>query len=69
MSMSIKRQPQPEPLQADLRAREKQCERAQDANALASGSKSPQQLRRENEAFGPLAAYGAVRLFASRSLG
>jgi hypothetical protein len=65
--MNVK--PQPKSLHAGQRAGEKQASRDGDARALASGRRSPQQLRRENEAFAPLAAHGVVRLYASRSLG
>jgi hypothetical protein len=56
---------------ARIRSRvgEKQASRDADARALATGHRSVQQLRRENEAFAPLAAHGVVRLHASRSLG
>lgn len=67
--MSVKPQPQPEPLNVGMRAREKQASRDADARALESGRRSPQQLRHENESFAPLANRGAVRLYASRSLG
>jgi hypothetical protein len=67
--MSVKRHPQPEILHPQARAREKQASREADAHVLASGRRSPRQLRSENEAFAPLAARGAVRLYASRSLG
>jgi len=67
--MNIKRQPQPERLNSQSRASEKQASREVDARALASGRRSTQQLCRENEAFAPLAARAKVRLSASRSLG
>lgn len=67
--MSVKRDLQSEILHSQARAGEKQASREADARALASGRRSPRQLRSENEAFSPLVARGAVRLYASRSLG
>jgi hypothetical protein len=67
--MSVKQYPQPESLNSQARAREKQTSREADTQALSLGRRSPQGLRRENEAFAPLAAHAAVRLYASRSLG
>lgn len=56
-------------LDADERAREKQASRLADVLALASGQKSADQLRQENEVFGPLARLARPNLAASRSLG
>jgi hypothetical protein len=42
---------EPERLDPKKRAREKQCSREEDARALASGEKSPEQLQRENGDF------------------
>lgn len=41
------------PFDPDERARQKQASRDDDARALASGSKSREQLKRENSAFRP----------------
>jgi hypothetical protein len=51
------------------RAGEKQRSRRFDESAISSGSKSIAQLKRENEAFAPLAADARIDLSASRSLG
>jgi hypothetical protein len=50
------------------RALTKQAARASDERLLASGRKSVAQLKRENEAFAPLARSARVDLSASRSL-
>lgn len=51
------------------RAREKQASRDADANALASGEKSVEELRFENEALARVLSRGRIDLTASRSLG
>lgn len=51
------------------RAREKQCQRERDARDLASGAKSPSQVKRENEVFAPMARSARPNLAAARSLG
>ena len=51
------------------RGREKELSRVADDRDLASGRKSPQQLRRENEVFAWLSCSARVDLAASRSLG
>ncbi len=50
------------------RARAKQAARADNERLMASGEKSVAQLKRENEAFAPLARSARVNLSASRSL-
>jgi hypothetical protein len=56
-------------MDTQARAADKQRSRSLDERALANGSKSVAQLKRENEAFAPLAASARVDLRASRSLG
>jgi hypothetical protein len=51
------------------RALEKQRQRDRDARDLASGAKSPAQLKRENEVFAPMARAARPNLAAARSLG
>jgi hypothetical protein len=51
------------------RGREKELSRAVDDRDLASGRKSSEQLRRENEVFAALCRSARVNLAASRSLG
>lgn len=50
-------------------AREKQASRDEDARALASGEKSVEQLREENEVFARVLADARINLAASESLG
>jgi hypothetical protein len=50
------------------RRAEKQRSRLADQNAMRSGRKSVAQLKRENEAFAPLAREASVDLSAARSL-
>jgi hypothetical protein len=50
-------------------AREKQASRDEDARALASGEKSLEQLREENEVFARVFANARINLTASESLG
>lgn len=57
------------PLDQAARAAEKQRSRDEDARALASGEKTVEQLREENEVFARLAPITRVDLAASRSLG
>jgi hypothetical protein len=52
-----------------VRSAEKHHSRLMDSRALASGQKSVAQLKRENEAFAPLAREARVDFSASRSLG
>ncbi len=51
------------------RAAQKQRWREEDARALASGEKTAEQLRDENEVFAKLARLASVDLTASRRLG
>lgn len=51
------------------RAAEKQASRDADARALASGEKSVEELRFENEALARVLSRGRIDLTASRSLG
>ena len=55
-------------IDSSSRARAKQVARADDERLMASGEKSVAQLKRENEAFAPLARSARVNLSASRSL-
>jgi hypothetical protein len=55
-------------IDSSSRARAKQAARADDERLMASGEKSVAQLKRENEAFAPLARSARVNLSASRSL-
>lgn len=57
------------PLDQAARAAEKQRSRDEDARALASGEKTVEQLREENEVFARLAPRTRVDIAASRSLG
>ena len=57
------------PLDQAARAAEKQRSRDEDARALASGEKTVEQLREENEVFARLAPRTRVDTAASRSLG
>jgi hypothetical protein len=52
----------------DHRAAEKQRSRRSDERAISDGSKSVAQLKRENEAFAPLAPDARIEFAASRSL-
>jgi hypothetical protein len=52
-----------------VRAAEKQRSRRLDELAISNGSKSVAELKRENEAFAPLAPDARIELAASRSLG
>lgn len=51
------------------RAAEKRASREADRRALASGEKSIEQLRQENEVFAQLAPIARVNLSSSESLG
>jgi hypothetical protein len=51
------------------RALEKQLAREQDVRGMASGEKSPAQLKAENEAFAPLAHGARPDLHSAPSLG
>lgn len=56
-------------LDVGARSRAKEASRLADVRAVSSGQKSAGQLRRENEAFAPLAMAARVNFSASRRLG
>lgn len=57
-----------DPLEQAQRKAEKASARRADRHALASGSKSERELRRENEFLADFGRSGRLRLSASRSL-